>query len=220
MAEIAPLLGQYLVGTGRRKRDKSAKQVRKLGTVVRNEKGWWNACLESRTHTCRLGTCKLAICPDTTQFRQWAQSLVSPGDRVVEIGASYGEASAILAQSSGNVANVIALETSKSVLAEAKRRHPDLRFIQLDVLRDPQTLDAIVTSLMANAPKARLSVYVDIGGNRELEALVAILPWILGLRARQMSITPAVVVVKSLTLFRAAINPCLGVTRLNRVNTS
>ena len=151
MVEIAPLLCQYLLATGREALDKSAKQVRKLGTVIRNEKGWWDACLESRTHICRVRSCKLALCPDTTQFRQWAQSLVGPGDRVLEIGASYGEATAILAKSTGNVANVVALETSKSVLAEAKCRHPDLRFVQLDALRDPQTLDALVTSLMADA---------------------------------------------------------------------
>ena len=56
----------------------------------------------------------------------------------------------------------------------------------------------IVGALLARCgAEARLVVFADIGGNRELEALVALLPWV------AMTLKPRLIVVKSEKLYRA-----------------
>eukprot|EP00892_Ulva_mutabilis_P005465 jgi/Ulvmu1/3290/UM153_0002.1 len=66
--------------------------------------------------------------------------------------------------------NVLGVDVSKEAVAEARRRYPDPSFERLDVLAEPQQLQVV---LQTQRP---CKAFVDIGGNRELPALVALLP--------------------------------------------
>ena len=150
------------------------------------------------------------VCSQTSTFRLLARRCVhAHRDAVLEIGSSYGVCTHVLAQALGDARRVVGVDTSKELVAAATARYPDLRFERADALATPHVITAIVRQLLARAPTAaaadvttpaavpQLVVFVDIGGNRELEALVALLPWV------QAALKPRLVVCKSETLFDA-----------------
>lgn len=168
------------------------------------------------------------LCPDTETFRRFAREAgvrtVLPGggdrvvvgqmrksDRVVEIGSSWGKCTQIIARSLGSPSHVVGLEISKEALKESRTLCPDINFVQADCLLEPYCITKIATALLAmhSAPPTPdlspgLVFFVDIGGNRELEALVALLPWLMALGPPLLPTAPRLIVVKSQTLFKAA----------------
>ena len=139
------------------------------------------------------------VCPDTATFRKHA-SHVRPEDLVVELGCSFGRCTALLAkQLSDPAKQLIGVDTSREVLAAASVEYPNLKFKRADVLRDPMGTLNMVRALCDANEGGNLCVFVDIGGNRELEALVALLPWI----ATALPRIPRLIVVKSETLSAA-----------------
>ncbi|MES1178513.1 MAG: glycosyltransferase [Myxococcales bacterium] len=71
-------------------------------------------------------------------------SLIIPGSRVLEVGSGLGDLLASL-----GAAQATGIDVSSSIVAEAKKRHPNLDFRVLDVERDPLPegpFDAIVLS--------------------------------------------------------------------------
>ena len=146
------------------------------------------------------------VCPDTATFREHV-SLVQPSDLVLELGCSFGRCTYLLGQRLTNPAKqLIGVDTSREELAAAMAEYPDLVFKRGDVLRDPMgTLNIVRAMCVANDDGgdggSDLCVFVDIGGNRELEALVALLPWI----ATALPRIPRLIVVKSETLSAAVL---------------
>ncbi len=147
---------------------------------------------------------------DTNSFRTACSFVEEDRDVVVEIGCSYGKATQLLASRAGS-GNVLGVDTSKEALVAAKMRNAEVEFLHCDVLATPNTLTNKLDELLANktaggkteteteteTEKPReLVVYVDIGGNRELEALAALLPWVASLRK-----PPRLIVVKSQSLY-------------------
>jgi hypothetical protein len=163
-----------------------------------------------------LGIC----CFGTAAFRALAGSCLRPGgaDVVLEIGSSYGVCTAQIAAALGDGTSdgiksgarwVVGVDTSKELVAAAAARFPALRFERADALATPHAVAAIAERLLREEEEeeegggggaaAELVVFVDIGGNRELEALVALLPWV----AVGLPRVPRLIVVKSEALCKA-----------------
>ena len=157
------------------------------------------------------------VCHDTATFRSHT-SLVQESDLVLELGCSFGRCTELLGQKLSNPGKqLVGVDTSKEVLAAARTAYPELTFERGDVLKDPMGTIRIVKRLYdrnkpmndkdsdacakseSNLRKRSLCVFVDIGGNREIEALVSLLPWI----ATGLPQVPSLIVVKSETLCKA-----------------
>ena len=140
---------------------------------------------------------------DTTAFRTACDFVEEGRDVVIEIGCSYGKATKLLSANAG-ASSVLGVDTSKEALEAAKVRNPDVEFLHCDVLATPNTLTNKLVELLAKKAEldipCELVVYVDIGGNRELEALAALLPWVASLRKQ-----PRLIVVKSQSLYNNVI---------------
>lgn len=132
------------------------------------------------------GTMELRVCYDTTTFRSLCSTVLSKGDAVLEIGCSYGRCTAEVATALGDPSRVVGVDTSKETVEAARATYPRLRFERMDVLRTPSDAAALTDELRALTVAARegaaqhggVVVLVDIGGNREIEALAVMLPWV------------------------------------------
>jgi hypothetical protein len=146
-----------------------------------------------------------------------ARDHVTVEDAAIEIGSSYGRCTSILAQATGSSTHVLGVETSREVVSKASETYPALHFEQMDVFKERLrlielkeqvvcgTARAATASAAASAAESAvkaddtdsreiprdLCVFVDIGGNRELETLVALIPWV------QTEMRPRLLVVKS-----------------------
>lgn len=127
------------------------------------------------------------VCATTDQYRRLARSQVTAADAVVEVGCSTGGCTALLARHAGRVVGV---DNSQQLVREARARNPLVRFEHCDALAAPDELKALAESCGV--------AFVDIGGNRQLESLVLLLPWVL----RELS--PRLLVVKSEALAASA----------------
>lgn len=144
---------------------------------------------------------------DTETFRALASTVVGPKDYIVDIGSSYGVCTAVLAAAVRSPSHVVGVETSREVKAAASKRYPLLHFVRLDVLRAPDGLKQIVQNLLSKNNEDsktgvgghRLVVFLDIGGNRELESVSALTLWLMG--DGNLTMKPRLIVVKSETLF-------------------
>jgi SAM-dependent methyltransferase len=127
------------------------------------------------------------VVAETSEFRLLAATQVCPTDVVVEIGSSYGRATAVLAK---HCARVVGIDTSQQLVAEARRVYPTLEFRQFDVIEEPH--------LLADLAAACTVCFVDIGGNREIEGLLRVLPVV------HRVLAPRLVCIKSRELYKAA----------------
>ena len=151
------------------------------------------------------------VCPYTTEFRQLATHLPSTA-LVLEIGCSYGKCTNVIAQQLDKPEQVIGIDTSKEAITAAAAAYPDLKFVKSDALRDPMNTILVYKELFERYNDnenlthdgRELYVFVDIGGNRELESLVALLPWI------EKELKPVSIIVKSETLHGTVMEQCNG----------
>ena len=167
----------------------------------------WIACADTapcpETEKINLG-CGV-VCPFTDEFRQLAS--VVPVDSIcIDIGCSYGRATEVLGKRLTAPSQVVGLDISAEAIQSAKKQYPEIKFMKSDALRDPMSTLHTVQHLQNAHPDSadKLIVFVDIGGNRELEALVALLPWV------ERELKPVAIVVKSETLFAAIMKECKG----------
>ncbi len=81
------------------------------------------------------------------RLRQVYGWIISPGQRVLEIGCGRGDLLAALKPAVG-----VGIDFSSEMIAQARQRHPDLTFIQADAheLALDQTFDAIILSDLVN----------------------------------------------------------------------
>ncbi|CAE7447644.1 cbiT [Symbiodinium microadriaticum] len=113
------------------------------------------------------------VVASTDSFRQLAKCRLHDGDRVLEIGCCFGQCTVILAE---RAAEVLALDTSKECVQLTSQRLREERLAErarserLDVLAHPELLRILAS---CNPPFS--VVFVDIGGNRELNHVVELL---------------------------------------------
>ena len=132
------------------------------------------------------------LCGETESFRMLSRSQILPTDTVLEIGCSYGEATALLA---ARAKSVIAVDVSSEALRRAASRCEELtniRFEQIDVVKQSARLidDAVASGVSI--------VFVDINGNRAGDIVARLLT---DLHER---LQPALTVVKNRELYHLA----------------
>ena len=115
----------------------------------------------------------LLLTPDTIPYRNLAWSQLTNLDRVLEIGCSTGECSAILLR---RTKNWMGLDTSSQMISNCQQlvgsQFVD-RVVKSDCLVTPkQTRDTVLNIL--GEPT---HVFIDIGGNRDWTSVVKVISW-------------------------------------------
>lgn len=105
------------------------------------------------------------VCDQTTQYRDLARTQVRPSEFVVELGSSYGVCTALLAM---RCAKCIGVEISEEAVAEARTKYPGVHFECFDAVLQPQRLEHVSAGAQ--------TLFVDVGGDRDLGALLQLLP--------------------------------------------
>jgi len=145
----------------------------------------------------RTSTGRVCIfCAETDDYRRLAASHVRSGDRVLELGCSFGDATQIILKHDG-VRFVIAVDNSDecterttTACAHAAER---LRVEQTDVLANPAQCLALGRQLADP-----VVAFVDLGGNRDGMAVLPIVILLL------IELRPVLTVVKCRALHAAA----------------
>lgn len=133
------------------------------------------------------GQRQVLMCYSTEFYRRLAHNQPNQDDFVVELGSSYGKASNILAPTCGKL---LAVDCSKEAVEQSQELYPHIDFRRIDVFTDRLQL--------LEAARGCTVVFLDIGGNRELQSVSHMLCFLL--RALQ----PRLVVVKSQELHKHA----------------
>lgn len=143
---------------------------------------------------------------ETIPYRHMASSQILSTDTVLEVGCSTGEASAILVR---YAQKWLGFDTSSDMVEQCLAklpRNPEndnvARALKRDALADPSEAKNAVTETLGDAGPS--VVFVDIGGNRELDGVLRMIDWC------KQSFHPRLVVVKSREL-EAAIQTANGV---------
>jgi len=146
-------------------------------------------------------TKQVLLCANTKEYRRLAKTQPQKTDFVIEIGSSFGIATDIIHQ---RARHVVGIDISKQLIEKAQITYPDIPFLCFDVLQDKVRLLSIAkdpsSTLWKDSELPYLSdmVFLDIGGNRELETVASILKFL------QEELSPRLIVVKSTQLFKHA----------------
>ena len=73
------------------------------------------------------------ICYSTAAYRRLARSVPRRGERTVDVGSAYGDATALMATAAG-AEHVLGLDVGAKFVAASRAKFPALRFEQLDAL--------------------------------------------------------------------------------------
>ncbi|GMI45347.1 hypothetical protein TrCOL_g9833 [Triparma columacea] len=136
------------------------------------------------------------IVSHTRMFRSIGLEHLTSSHVVIEIGSSYGVASNLMAK---KAKMVVGVETSKECIEKARKdfaQVTNLRFELMDILLMPKQAAEIVKYSLTNKPADDLIVFLDIGGDRDVTSLLSTIAFI------ERSLTPRIIVVKSLKLCR------------------
>ena len=136
------------------------------------------------------------VCGTTTVYRAIARRVVST-QIVLEIGCSYGKCTNVLAKTMDDCRRVVGIDISKEVIDRASKSFPTLKFVRTDVLRDPLTVSRLCKELDKEfKDHDGLVIFIDIGGNRDLESVVKCIEY------ANCELKPLMVVVKSEALYK------------------
>ena len=150
------------------------------------------------------GLVTVVLTPDTCSMRILAASQVRRGDRVLEIGCSTGECTAVLARAAaggggrgrgqnrggadegeggggGRAGSVVAFDTGSDMIARAREHVASAAADAPAEAVRFHRIDALADPRagMAAAPRHPDAIFVDIGGNRELAGVARMLNWVL-----------------------------------------
>ncbi|CAL1140551.1 unnamed protein product [Cladocopium goreaui] len=126
----------------------------------------------------------LLVVKDTVCYRRLAKS-TTKADAVLEIGSSLGECTQVLSRA----AAVVAIDVSKELVEESRRRHPSCRFEWLDCFQETDRLRDYCQELQLHG---RLKIFIDIGGDRSTQDVLQLLFLLEGL----VTPSPVLLVVK------------------------
>ncbi|GFH55078.1 hypothetical protein CTEN210_11554 [Chaetoceros tenuissimus] len=132
----------------------------------------------------------------TSHYRLLAASQLISTDYVLEIGCSNGEASLVIANYVEK-GSLIGIDVSTEMIQQAQEKFRDLgksnvSFHVVDPFGDPKRALEIVTNHKGpNNSNDRLVVFIDIGGNRDLESVVKMLHWV------ETKLNPRLCIIKS-----------------------
>jgi len=138
----------------------------------------------------------VVVCQRTNDFRhlarRWSNGVVRPGEAIFDVGCSTGATTAILAKQFPGT-YVLGLDISAEAIAAARANVPQVEFLQTDGLLCKEQVLELVRAKHATA------LWIDIGGDRELDTVVVFLAYLLRSIAGRLTL-----VVKSQTLYKQA----------------
>ena len=130
-------------------------------------------------------------CASTETYRALAKR-VERGCIVLEIGCSYGKCTNLLAITLGDHRRIVGIDISTEVIDIASKSYPKISFVQSDVLRDPLTILRLSKELDKEFKDHEgLIVFIDIGGNRDMESVVKLIEFV------NCKLQPITIIVKS-----------------------
>eukprot|EP00946_MAST-07B_sp_MAST-7B-sp1_P001216 g1216.t1 len=123
----------------------------------------------------------IVIVPTTLIYRSMASQLQGCIDLAVEIGSGYGNTTAALARAVGSKQKCIGIDQSWKKAKCARENYPGIRFERLDILEDMAFVQRVcleqADACQGSGRWKHIVTFIDIGGVRELSALVRIIPW-------------------------------------------
>lgn len=126
-------------------------------------------------------TCQVLLTKTTVDYRKVATTLstnLTPSPALaVDIGSAYGNTAAALAKHLPSPKHVLGIDVGWKFVEEARKSYPEIQFERLDVLEDAEFVKQLIADKRGDI-SCPLWVFVDIGGVRELAALVRLLPFI------------------------------------------
>jgi SAM-dependent methyltransferase len=144
-------------------------------------------------------TTKIIITAETNHYRNLAASHVASDDRVLEIGCSTGQASLIITKIASEW---VGLDISETMIDRCRAQKSLKKAFCVDAIKDTEKTLEIVQNNLTSTPTV---VFVDIGGNRELEGVLQILSWVLS-----TFVCTKLVIVKSRALVSKLDSECPG----------
>lgn len=135
--------------------------------------------------------CPVWVCRETSQYHFLAKTQVHCQDVALEIGCDFGACCALL---SARCRIVLGVDKEDAHVKIAQQRVPNAHFKALDVLFDPGAFARWIRELERNGGARVNVVFIDINGNRGLQAVRQVLLWVL------QELCPELVVVKSRAL--------------------
>jgi uncharacterized UPF0146 family protein len=125
------------------------------------------------------------------EYRSCIETVVRPGDRVLEVGCHFGTTTALLAEAAGSGGYALGVDVGPSIIASAKQKHPSVSF---------RVGDAWAVSGLARLGPWDV-VFVDVGG---LSGADGILDALSLARSLGAALEPRAVVLKSKCLRQLA----------------
>ncbi|GBG32382.1 Hypothetical Protein FCC1311_086072 [Hondaea fermentalgiana] len=113
------------------------------------------------------------VCFSSKTFRKLAIDLLEETDFVLEVGCAHGMCSREIVRRVKSPAHFIGIDTAKLCIRTCMRDLPDHNFRGIDVLTEWWMVADEVKELTAAPDVRRRVVFLDIGGNREFETVVA-----------------------------------------------
>ena len=160
--------------------------------MVRKEKERGSTMTESERRLTMTGF----VCGTTRLYRALAERVL-PTCVVLEIGCSYGKCTNVLAKTVNNYRRVVGIDISNEVIDRASKSFPKLKFVRTDVLRDPLSVSRLSKELDKEfKDHDGLVIFIDIGGNRDLESVVKCIEYV------NCELKPLMMVVKSEALYK------------------
>jgi hypothetical protein len=124
---------------------------------------------------------RVVVVPTTTVYRRMASRLRGTVDLAVEIGSGYGNTTAALAKAVGDKGKCIGIDQSWKKAKGARENYPGIRFERLDILEDMAFVRRVcleqTDAQSCSGRRKTIITFIDIGGVRELSALVRVIPW-------------------------------------------
>eukprot|EP00927_Polykrikos_kofoidii_P026756 TRINITY_DN23775_c0_g1_i1.p1 TRINITY_DN23775_c0_g1~~TRINITY_DN23775_c0_g1_i1.p1 ORF type:complete len:311 (+),score=62.30 TRINITY_DN23775_c0_g1_i1:99-1031(+) len=144
------------------------------------------------------GSSEVVVCEEVGEYRAAAQQLVHSKDCVLEVGCHVGGTTKVLATTAGHL---VGFDQQSDLVAEARRRRPDIRFEVGDAFDAPRVLALAREQELKRFTK----VFVDISGSRDISTVVRLLD------IYENTLKPEILVVKSQALKRLLLRSRLWV---------
>ena len=134
------------------------------------------------------------VAPTTDLYRRFAKTVGTMEDIFIEVGSDFGQTTSIVQER--GFPYVVGIDKSTSHVEEAKVRYNKCLFVAADVLTHSHCLKECISKFNVNVSSRRVIVFIDINGNRPLDAVQECV------RVVEREVQPWIMIVKSKELYK------------------
>ena len=160
-----------------------------------------------------INKCAIIVTKATDKYRLLAASQLNTNDHVLEIGCSNGECSLVISKYiKPDEGSLIAFDVSQEMITKAEEKVPSsnsIHFYLVDPFTEPRKALLLATGMKTpcgtndekgnSSPEESVTnsklrpsvVFIDIGGNRDLDSVIRMLAWV------KDSFLPRLIIIKS-----------------------